>query len=466
MPITSANQITSQAVSWLWPGRIPLGKLVMLDGNPDLGKSLLALDWCARLSTGRPFPDSKTPVAPANSLVLSAEDAAGDTIVPRLEHLGADLTRVFVWQPEGAENWPWRFPSQLDRLEAALKETNARLVVLDPLLAFLDERVQYGSDPSVRQALGPLMRLATQYECAMLLHRHLTKRGGGEAIYRGLGSIALVAACRFAMLVERDPREPTRCVLAVVRHSLSGPQPSLAYQIVGGDKIEDGGSRIEGRGSRKEDGGSRKEDRSEGDPPHPHPLSPRSGRRGESEAGGALRPPCGALRPPYDAGCARRGGRGECKVGGDLQSVDRAAQPTRRGDEGGCTWPTVRWLGRSPYTANELLVEAGQKFRPRDQAADFLEEFLSAGPRTFSEIRKASKKAGLGFRTVERAKKTLGIRSEREYLNGEPVTYWLLEDQKLGAGHYDNYVIDEMIRRLRTGLPSGRQSAVDEDADE
>jgi hypothetical protein len=405
MPITSANRIEAQPISWLWPGRIPLGKLVMLDGNPDLGKSLLALDWCARLSRGRPFPDSETKVGPANSLVLSAEDAAGDTIVPRLKHLGADLSRVFVWQPaDAAENWPWRFPRQVDRLEAALRETSAKLVVLDPLLAFLDERVQYGSDPSVRQALGPLMRLAEQYGCAMLLHRHLTKRGGQEALYRGLGSIALVAACRFAMLVERDPRKPSQRVLAQVRHSLGRPQPSLAYQITAGktedrgSRKEDGGSRKENRGMKKENGGSRKED-----------------------------------------------GNGE-----------RSS-----------TLPAVKWLGRSPYTANELLIEAGQKFRPRDQAADFLEEYLSAGPRRFSEIQKAAKKAGLSFRTVERAKKPLGIRSEREYLHGEPVTYWLLEDQTLGAGQYDNYEIDEMIRKLRTGMTSSvGQTAGDEDAEE
>jgi len=113
----------------------------------------------------------------------------------------------------------------------------------------------------------------------------------------------------------------------------------------------------------------------------------------------------------------------------------------------------VSWLGRSPYTANELLVAAGRKRQPRDQAAEFLEKFLESGPRTYSEIRQAAKKAELNFHTVERAKKGLGIRSEREYRQGEPVSYWLLEDQELGAEHYDNYDIDQMIRQLRTGLP-------------
>jgi hypothetical protein len=325
---------------------------MVLDGNPDLGKSLLALDWCARLSRGRPFPDSEANIEPASALVLSAEDAAGDTIVPRLERLGADLSRVFIWQPEGdEEDWPWRFPGQVDRLETALRETGARLVVVDPILAFLEESVQYGSDPSVRQALRPLMHLAAKYQCAILMHRHLNKRSAGPALYRGMGSVAIVAACRFAMLAERDPQDPSRCVLAQVRHSLAGAQPSLLYQIT-----------------------------------------------------------------------ANKGGL-----------------------------PTVTWLGRSSYSADELL--AGQRRTPRDQAAEFLEEYLESGPRPASEIRQAAKEARLSFRTVERAKKALGIRSQRECRNGEPVSYWLLEDQELSAEHYDNYVVDQMIRKLRAGLP-------------
>jgi hypothetical protein len=113
------------------------------------------------------------------------------------------------------------------------------------------------------------------------------------------------------------------------------------------------------------------------------------------------------------------------------------------------------------------LRAAGQKSRARDEAADFLEEFLAEGPRPISDIHRAAKKAKLSFRTVERAKKGLGIRSQREYRQGEPVTYWLLEHQELGAEHYDNYVVDQMIRRLRAGLPAApvREDYDDNDED-
>jgi hypothetical protein len=236
MPITSANQVVAHPVSWLWPQRLPLGKLVILDGDPDLGKSLLSLDLCARLSTGRPFPDSGPGPGPATALVLSAEDTAADTIVPRLHRLGADLGRVFVWQrQQDDEGWPWHFPADAGRLDDALAQTDARLAVIDPVMAFLDDSVLSASDQSVRRALAPLMHLADRHRCTLLMLRHLRKQGGPKALYRGLGSIAFVAACRFAMLVARDPLVTGQCVLAPVRNSLGGPQPSLAYRITAAD---------------------------------------------------------------------------------------------------------------------------------------------------------------------------------------------------------------------------------------
>src|SRR5262249_49526248 len=107
----------------------------------------------------------------------------------------------------------------------------ARLLVLEPLMAFLDASVVCASDQSVRRALAPLMRLAEKHRCTLLMQRHLNKQGGGRAVYRGLGSIAFVAACRLPMLGGRAPSVRGRCVRAQVRSSLAGPQPSLAYQL-------------------------------------------------------------------------------------------------------------------------------------------------------------------------------------------------------------------------------------------
>src|SRR5215467_13451343 len=92
------SQLASRTLEWLWPGRLALGKLAILDGDPDLGKSLVTLDLCTRLSRGLPFPDGSPSPGPANALVFNGEDDGEDTIRPRLQTLGADLDRVFVEQ--------------------------------------------------------------------------------------------------------------------------------------------------------------------------------------------------------------------------------------------------------------------------------------------------------------------------------------------------------------------------------
>jgi hypothetical protein len=225
--------VTPRPIAWLWPGRRAGGKLALFDGDPDLGKSLIALDLCARLSTGRPWPDG-TPMPTAESaLVISSEDADDDTILPRLKALGADLGRVFgLHRDEADGRIPSSLPSRTSVLAEVLAETRARLVVIDPLTAFLDPGVNPSSDPSVRRALEPLKGLAEKYGCDALLHRHLNKSGGRRALSRGLYSVALAAVCRSAWLVAPDPRNPGRAVLAQVKNNLAPPQPSLAYRVV------------------------------------------------------------------------------------------------------------------------------------------------------------------------------------------------------------------------------------------
>lgn len=231
--VRAVDQLAPRLVSWLWPGRLALGKLAILDGDPGLGKSLVALDLCARLSTGRPFPDDGPGPGPANALVLNGEDGAADTIRPRLQALGADLSRVFVLEVDDDTGAALlRLPTQTDLLEAAMARTQARLVVIDPLMEFLDPSICTGSDQSVRRALAPLARLAAKYQCVILLVRHLNKRGGPHASYRGGGSIGFLAACRSGWLIAPEPHVPHRRVLAQVKNNLAPPQPSLAYEIV------------------------------------------------------------------------------------------------------------------------------------------------------------------------------------------------------------------------------------------
>ena len=99
--ILPVSQLTPRSVTWLWPGRLALGKLAIVDGDPGVGKSLVTLDLCARLSTGRPFPDGSPGPSAGNCIVLNGEDDEEDTTRPRLEALGTDLDRVFVLHRAG-----------------------------------------------------------------------------------------------------------------------------------------------------------------------------------------------------------------------------------------------------------------------------------------------------------------------------------------------------------------------------
>jgi RecA-family ATPase len=152
LPICSISQVTRRTMSFLWSGRLPFGKLAILDGDPGLGKSLVTLDLCARLSAGRPFPDGAPCPSPANSIILNAEDAIDDTIEPRLRALGADLDRIFVLHSaDEPDRLPLRFPGQIGALDQMLTQTQAKLVIIDPIVAFLDPAVQLSSDASVRR---------------------------------------------------------------------------------------------------------------------------------------------------------------------------------------------------------------------------------------------------------------------------------------------------------------------------
>jgi RecA-family ATPase len=164
MPFVSLSDIKPVRVDWLVPGRLARGHLHLLDGDPDLGKSLVLLDLAARLTTGRPFAEGIDGArgGPATAVVvLNAEDGARDTVVPRLLAAGADLGRIAYFERRPGERGI-RLPSQIDLLGDIVRQKEASLVVLDPMLGFLDASVNIGSDPLVRQALGPLADLAAR----------------------------------------------------------------------------------------------------------------------------------------------------------------------------------------------------------------------------------------------------------------------------------------------------------------
>jgi hypothetical protein len=229
------SEVQPETVEWLWRDRIPLRKLTVLDGDPGLGKSTLTLDLAARLSRGAPMPDG-TPGLFGGVVILTAEDGLADTIVPRLEAVGADRSRIVALEGvrlDDSEHTP-TLPDDLPALTEAIAYVRARLVVVDPLVAFLGAAVDSWKDQSIRRALYPLAQLADYTGAAVVAVRHLTKGEGGQALYRGGGSIGIIGAARAGLLVARDPDDAQRRVLAVTKSNL-GPEPcSLAFRLEAG----------------------------------------------------------------------------------------------------------------------------------------------------------------------------------------------------------------------------------------
>jgi hypothetical protein len=194
-----ASEVQMEPISWLWEPYIALGKLTVLDGDPELGKSTLCFDLAARVTTGYQMPNGGVGIAPSNVIILSAEDAADDTIVPRLTAAGADLDRVHILRRN--PHTELTLPDDIDKVRDATRILGAKFIIIDPLMAYLSPEVNAHRDQHVRRALAHFSALAEEFNCAVVVIRHLTKDDKGKAMYRGGGSIGISGAARSVLLV-------------------------------------------------------------------------------------------------------------------------------------------------------------------------------------------------------------------------------------------------------------------------
>lgn len=240
--------VVPERVDWLWFGRLPLGKIVVLDGDPSVGKSTLAVDCAARVSTGHAWPDG-APNRRGAVLLLSAEDGLADTIRPRLDAASGDpsgvdaLTEVRYRDEHNVIRTRPATLADLDDIEDAVRRTKAVLVVVDVLMAFLPGKVDSHRDQDVRGVLSGLAAMAERNTCCILLLRHLNKSAGGSAMYRGGGSIGIIGAARVGLLAAVDPEDESRRVLAGIKSNLAVMPEALAYQLV--DSPEHGCARVD-----------------------------------------------------------------------------------------------------------------------------------------------------------------------------------------------------------------------------
>jgi RecA-family ATPase len=319
------SDVEARQPRWLWPSYLPLGKLTLLDGDPDKGKSLLTLDIAARVTTGRGFSDG-APCDTGGVVILSAEDDLEDTIRPRLDAAGADPSRVVCLA--GVKVSMGRAVSaslaDLDALEEAVKLVGAKLVIVDTLTDFFGSGSLLNPQ-TVRGVLLPLIALAKKLDLAIVAIRHFTKTGK-TLMSKGAGSTAIAAVSRSGLFVVKDPDDDSRRILACFKHNVAPREPAaLAFRFV-------------------------------------------------SERG------------------------------------------TGR----------VSWEGPTDWTAEALFaasMESEKSKAARRDAREFLQEALDRGPLPTNEVIDAGKAQGIAPRTLERARRELGVKSERK--GGRKGTWYL-----------------------------------------
>lgn len=235
--------VRTEAVSWLWRGRYPLGKLSLLIGDPDRGKSNLLMDMAARVTTGRAWPDG-SPCPAGDVVLLVAEDGLADTIKPRVLANGGDPSRIHVLTGIGDPKAPRLFSlaEDLEHLEALISRTKAILVGIDPVSAYMGgTKVNTFRDSDVRAVLSPVAALAERTRAALAGIMHLTKDQARQVMHRAQGNVSFVAAARAVFAVAVDPEDAERRLLLKVKLNIAEDPPGIGFRLLAADIPTDDG---------------------------------------------------------------------------------------------------------------------------------------------------------------------------------------------------------------------------------
>ena len=223
--IIRMSDVELTPVKWLWKPYLPFGKLSVLQGNPGEGKTYFAMHLAAACTNGKLLPNMER-MEPFNVIYQTAEDGLGDTVKPRLIEAGADLDRVLVIDDSDVQ-----LTLSDERIEKAIIENNARLVIIDPIQAYLGADVDMNRANEVRPIFMRLGQVAQRTGCAILLIGHLNKAAGMQSLQRGLGSIDIAAAVRSVMFIGKLKHNPTMRILTHEKSSLAPPGASLAFSL-------------------------------------------------------------------------------------------------------------------------------------------------------------------------------------------------------------------------------------------
>ncbi len=227
------SNIVPKPIEWLWYPYIPYGKLTVIQGDPGEGKSTFVLNIVALLTRGLPMPDGFSENEPIVAIYQCAEDGTADTIKPRLEQAGADCDKVaYIIDDDIA------LTLEDGRIESAIKETGARVFIIDPLQAFIPPDSDMQNATKMRSILRKLANTAAQYQCAVILIGHMNKGSGTKTLYRGLGSIDIAAIARSVLMVSRDNNRPDFRYMYPIKSSLAPEGPAIAFSFKDGGGVE------------------------------------------------------------------------------------------------------------------------------------------------------------------------------------------------------------------------------------
>lgn len=225
LKLINMRDVEVEPICWLWYPFIPYGKVTIIQGDPGEGKTTLVLQIIARLTKGESIIDEDESL-PINVIYQTAEDGLADTIKPRLLDANADCSKVVVIDDSDIQ-----LTMRDARLEQAIIETNAKLVVLDPIQGFLGADVDMHRANEIRPIMKHISELAEKYKCAIILIGHMNKCSVGKSAYRGLGSIDFQAAARSVLIVGRIKDEPETRVVCQTKSSLAPEAKAVAFRL-------------------------------------------------------------------------------------------------------------------------------------------------------------------------------------------------------------------------------------------
>lgn len=227
LKIINSTDVEPKEIKWLWHPFIPRGKVSIIQGDPGEGKSTFMLTLAAYLTRGEPLPftDYDKPPDPITVLYQSTEDDYDDTIVPRFIKAGGIRDRfLYIDETES----PLTFDDE--RIIEGIKQTGAKLLVLDPLAAYIGN-CSLNASNEVRPKFNALINAARETDCSIVVVNHMNKMSGIKAVYRTPGSIDVAGAVRSILLLARDPEVECKRYLVQTKMNLASKGDTLEFAI-------------------------------------------------------------------------------------------------------------------------------------------------------------------------------------------------------------------------------------------